>query len=306
MAELSLKQLEVFAAVVREGSFTQAARSLYLTQSTVSAHIRALEQNLGGALFQRSVHRQAGLTRLGEAALPKVMEILEGCQALQRLTQPSGEGETLSLAASTVPAQCLLPALMAGFTRQRPSCRYRLQKGDSAQVHLLLERRAARIGFVGAILDESHCIYEALAQDNLVLVTANTPRFRSLRDQGILGQALLEEPMLCREDGSGTGRRFEDYLAQVGFDPERLHIIARIDQPEVILGAVESGLGVTVCSALSARERVERGRLLAFALGQVCCRRDLYLVIRREMEPSPLEQEFLRFAREGGWRSTGK
>ena len=67
MLEFSLKQLEVFATVARVGSFTRAAQEFYLTQSTVSAHIQALEHALGGPLSQRNARRQVCLTWQGES-----------------------------------------------------------------------------------------------------------------------------------------------------------------------------------------------------------------------------------------------
>ena len=301
MVEFNLKQLEVFVTVARLGSFTRAAQALYLTQSTVSAHIQALERALGGPLFQRTTRRQICLTWQGEAALPMAREILDRCQALQGLAGPGGEGETLDLAASTVPAQCLLPGLMAGFSRLRPGCRFRLRKGDSAQVHRLLEEGTVAVGFVGAALEPEQCLYEPVLQDQLVLVTANTARFRALRDQGVLGRALLGEPMLCREPGSGTRRRFDAYLEQLGTDPAGLRIVAQIDQPDALLGAVASGLGVAVCSALAARDRLEQGSLLSFQLEEEGCRRSLYLVTRRDRILTELEAEFCRFVREGAW-----
>ena len=301
MVEFSLKQLEVFAAVARLGSFTKAAQALYLTQSTVSAHIQALERALGGPLFQRTARRQVCLTWQGEAALPVTLEILDRCQALESLVGSGMEGETLDLAASTVPAQCLLPSLMTGFSRLRPRCRFRLRKGDSAQVHRLLEEGIVAVGFVGADLDPEHCLYEPVLQDQLVLLTANTARFRALRDQGVLGRALLGEPMLCREPGSGTRQRFDDYLKRLGTDPGDLRVVAQIDQPDALLGAVASGLGVTVCSALAARDRLEQGRLLSFQLEEEGFRRSLYLVTRRDRTLTGPETDFCRFVREGNW-----
>lgn len=301
MLEFSLKQLEVFATVARVGSFTRAAQELYLTQSTVSAHIQALEHALGGPLFQRNARRQVCLTWQGESALPVAREILDLCRTLEGIIQPYEEGETLHLAASTVPAQCLLPGLMAGFSKKRPGCRFRLRKGDSDQVHRLLEEGSVAIGFAGAALDSERFLYEPVLRDRLVLITANTPRFRTLRDQGALGRELLGESMLCREAGSGTRQRFDAYLTQIGIEPDALHVVAQIDQPDVILGAVASGLGVSVCSALVARDRLEQGSLFSFELEEEGCCRSLYLVTRRDHVLTDLETCFCRFVREGDW-----
>lgn len=301
MLEFSLKQLEIFATVARVGSFTGAAQELYLTQSTVSAHIQALEHALGGPLFQRSARRQVCLTWQGEAVLPVAREILDRCRTLEGIIRPCEEGATLHLAASTVPAQCLLPGLMAGFSKKRPGCRFRLRKGDSDQVHRLLEEGSVAIGFAGAALDSERFSYEPVLRDRLVLITANTLRFRTLRDQGTLGRELLGEPMLCREVGSGTRQRFDTYLERIGMDPCSLHVVAQIDQPDAILGAVSASLGVSVCSALAAQDRLEQGSLLSFELEEEGCCRSLYLVTRRDRVLTDLEACFCHFVREGDW-----
>ena len=301
MLEFSLKQLEVFVTVARLGSFTRAAQVLYLTQSTVSAHIQALERTLGGPLFQRSSRRQVCLTWQGEAALPVAREILNRCRTLEGIVRPRADGETLHMAASTVPAQCLLPGLMADFSRQHPGCRFRLRKGDSDQVHRLLEEGSVGLGFAGAALDPERFLYEPVLQDKLVLITANTPRFRTMQEQGVLGRELLGEPILCREAGSGTQQRFDAYLKQIGMDLGSLYVVAQIDQPDTILSAVADGLGVSVCSALAARDRLEQGSLLSFELEEESCCRNLYLVICRDHVLTDLEESFCRFIREGAW-----
>ena len=205
------------------------------------------------------------------------------------------------MAASTVPAQCLLPGLMADFSRQHPGSRFRLRKGDSDQVHRLLEEGSVGLGFAGSALDQERFLYEPVFRDKLVLITANTLRFRTMREQGVLGRELLGEPILCREAGSGTQQRFDAYLERIGMDPDSLHVVAQIDQPDVILGAVAAGLGVSVCSALAARDRLEQGSLLSFELEEESCCRNLYLVICRDHVLTDLEESFCRFIREGAW-----
>ncbi len=172
MLEFNLKQLEAFVAAAEQGSFTRAAQSLYLTQSTVSAHIQTLEKALGRPLFLRDAKKPIVLTDAGRALYPRAREILAQCQALQDLCG-SGSG-LLELAASTAPCRCLLPELMADFLKGHPGCRYRLRRGDSAQVHRWL-------GFVGARLDESRFRYQPLLRDRLVLVTANDGPYPELR-----------------------------------------------------------------------------------------------------------------------------
>ena len=296
MLEFNLKQLEAFVAAAEQGSFTRAAQSLYLTQSTVSAHIQTLEKALGQTLFRRDARRAVSLTEAGRAVYPRAREILSRCQSLQGLFREEGQPDLLELAASTVPCQCLLPGLMAGFLAARPGCRYQLRKGDSAQVHRWLAAGEARLGFVGARLEPQRFRYQPLLQDRLVLVTANTPRFRALWDDGVLGTALLEEPMIVREEGSGTRQRFDAYLREIGRDPDTLQIVAEIDQPDIILSAVASGVGVAVSSRLAARESLDAGRLLAFDLDTRGYYRELCLTCLQDTALTPLEQAFWNYA----------
>ena len=296
MLQFNLRQLEAFVAAADQGSFTRAAQALYLTQSTVSAHIQTLEKALGQPLFVRDAKKAVTLTEAGRAVYPQARDILRRCQALQSTFLVPDGLETLELAASTVPCQCLLPRLMADFLTQQPGCRYQLRKGDSAQVHRWLTDGQARLGFVGARLDEARFHYQPLLRDKLVLVTANTARHQALRDQGHLGRDLLTEPLILREEGSGTRRWFDAYLQRIGLDRKSLRIVAEIDQPETILSSVASGMGVSVCSALAARTMLEDGRLLAFDLDADGFYRELCLAVLRDAALSPQEQAFWDFA----------
>lgn len=101
MLDFNLKQLEAFVAAAELGSFTKAAQSLYLTQSTVSAHIQTLERALGISLFARSARKKICLTDAGREAYSKAKEILDQCQALADAVHPKRTMEVLSIAAST-------------------------------------------------------------------------------------------------------------------------------------------------------------------------------------------------------------
>ena len=82
MLDINLKQLEVFVAAAEYGNFTRAADVLYLSQSTVSSHIRGLEETLGSPLFDRSAKRKVALTETGERIYPTAREIVDRCRVL--------------------------------------------------------------------------------------------------------------------------------------------------------------------------------------------------------------------------------
>ena len=120
MERLNLRQLEIFSAVVDAGSFTAAAEKLYLAQSTVSDNVRALEELLHLKLFHRESKRRLTLTLEGKRVYRYAQDILGRCSALL-LDVAVDSALELTLGASTVPAQSLLPGYMACFARENPA-----------------------------------------------------------------------------------------------------------------------------------------------------------------------------------------
>ena len=296
MLDITLKQLEVFVAAVEYSSFTRAAEELYLTQSTVSAHIRGLETALGAQLLLRGARRKPVLTEEGRRVYLAAKDILARCQTLEHPDEPAGDGE-LTIGASTVPAQHLLPALMSGFLRKYGDSRYLLKRGDSVQIHTLLEQGEVRIGFVGAALDRKGCLYHPLIDDRLVLVAPADERHLTLKAQGASGLELLDEPMIAREESSGTRQAFNAFLRRSRRAPEELRIVACMDSPESIKNSVARGMGVAVMSQLAVQEEAAAGRLLTFDLDAQGAFRKIYLVWRRDTVFSQAEQRFVSYVK---------
>lgn len=283
--------------MAERSSFTGAAETLYLTQSTVSAHIRSMEQALGVPLFVRGTRKRIRLTAYGERIYPAAKKILADFQSLKDLVRSEQADLPLSLGASTVPAQYLLPGLLADFLKRRPDSRCLLKKGDSAQIHELLKSGDIQIGFVGTMLEPETLNYVPLMEDKLVLITENSKRFRDLQQQGVFGRTLLGEPTVAREEGSGTDRFVRNYMLQIGFPIDKLRIVARIDNTETIKSMVERGVGVSVLSALAVQDEVAAGRLLQFEMDSQSLKRSLYMIYRRDAGLCSLGQQFIQFVR---------
>lgn len=131
MLDISIRQLESFAATAEYSSFTRAAQELHLTQSTVSMHIQSLEDILGTQLIVRGARKRFSLTEDGKRVYAAAKDILSRCEALQQMRQGL-ESEALSIGTSTVPAQHLLPSLMSAFMKKHPDVRYILRRGQRA------------------------------------------------------------------------------------------------------------------------------------------------------------------------------
>lgn len=274
MQNLNLKQLEVFVAVVEKGSFTTAAESLYLAQSTVSGHIASLEKEIGLTLLIRTGKRKIILTEEGRKVYAHAKTILQNCADLSReLVERTCLD--ITLAASTIPMQYLLPKYLAEFSAQTPQYRFTLRGGDSQAVHQMVLSGQAQLGFVGSVLDQQELHYELLTQDELVLITPNIPHYQKMLAQGISGNALLTNPLIIRTGGSGTKLAVDRFLCDNKISADSTHVIVQVESTQTMVSLVAQGMGIAILSGLAVKDT---DQVLTFPLEGKSTTRQLYMM----------------------------
>ena len=293
---ISLKQLEIFVTIVECGNFTEAGRRLYLAQSTVSSHISSLEEALRVSLFRRESKRSIELTADGKRVYEYAKDVVTKCAALESSTVGETRRE-LVLGASTVPSKGFLPQQILTFCQNRPECCCVVRSGDSEHIQQMVLDGDIQVGFVGSTDDRQSLVYERVAEDRLVMITPNTPRFAKLKEQGVLGRMLLGEPMVFRDRGSGTQKMIDNYLSGCEAEGKKLQVRQYVSDPEMLLELVALGAGVSIVSALSAEEMVQTGKLLAFELENTPVFRHIYMVYRRKGALSELAKTFVEQVR---------
>ena len=287
---MNLKQLEAFARVAEAKSFSEAAKILYLTQPTVSAHVASLEKELGVCLLMRST-KEVSLTEEGEILYDYAMQMLELEQQIrERFGSRKKEGAVLRIAASTIPSQYLLPEIMVRFRERYPGVRLRVMETDSAgAVEQILSRRAD-IGFAGTVLEEKQCIYIPFYQDEIVVI---------IPGEGLEGPESAAEtaawirrmPVILREEGSGTRKEAQRLLRQMGIELSELNIVASIQNQETIKRSVRNGMGISILSRLAAEDEIRSGVLRAVPLGETGGKRNINLVFdRRSLHSTEAEK----------------
>ncbi|MDO4812552.1 MAG: selenium metabolism-associated LysR family transcriptional regulator [Eubacteriales bacterium] len=297
MSNISLKQLEVLIAVVEQGSFTAAAEHLYLAQSTVSSHISALEEALRVVLFRRESKKNITLTADGKRVYRYAKDVVSRCSALESELN-TGRARELVIGASTAPSKGLLPEQLRIFSESHPECCCVVKSGDSERIQQMVLDGDIQIGFVGSTDNRQALTYECVAEDRLVMITPNTPRFAALKEQGVLGRELLGEPMIFRDHGSGTQKMIDNYLSEQGNDAVRERVRYYASDPELLQQMVALGCGVSILSALSVQEQVTAGTLLTFELEKKPVSRNIYMVYRKKNDLSDLAREFARQVRQ--------
>ena len=290
-SKITLKQFEIFVAIVECGNFTEVGRRLYLAQSTVSSHVGAWEEALGAPLFRRESKRTVQLTPEGKRIYQYAKDVVAKCASLENSISSELTRE-LTLGASTAPSKSLIPRHVAAFSRRRPQCCCVVRSAASEQVQRMVLDGDVQLGFVGSTDNRQSLVYERVAQDRLVMITANTPYFARKQAEGIMGRALLNQPLIFRDQGSGTQQMIDNYLSRHEQTGKKIHARYYISDPAVLQELVALGAGVSILSALSVENEIRAKRLLVFEMEEQPMVRDIYMVWRKKGSMSELAQEF--------------
>jgi DNA-binding transcriptional LysR family regulator len=275
-----LPHLETFARAAELSCFTGAARALGLTQAAVSQRIQALEGVLGVALFQRRAGR-VSLTPAGQRLYPFAEQILglhrEAVEAVTGHKVPlTGE---LSLAASSVPGEHLLPDLLSAFGARHPHIRVRATVTDTQAVLRQVEHGEAHVGLVGGKTDNPDLEFRCFATDRLVLVVPTTHPWRTRRRVGLA--QLAGQPLIVREPGSGSRWCLERGLALAGRSLGDLRVALELGSNEGIKEAVLRGLGLAFLSTYAVAVDVRARRLHALEVTGLSLEREMFAVCGR-------------------------
>jgi DNA-binding transcriptional LysR family regulator len=290
-----LPHLETFAKAAELGSFTAAAKALTLTQAAISQRIRALEQVLDVSLFRRE-GGHVFLTEAGQKLHPLAQRILLLHQeAKQQVTgRKMPVAGSLSLSASSVPGEHLLPGLLTVFHQKYPHLRVRAAVADTEAVLSQVERGKADVGLVGGKSDSQNLVYRSFACDRLMVVVPADHAWKKRKHISV--EQLFRQPLILREAGSGSRWCLERGLARAGKPAKDLQVALELGSNEAIKSAVLRGAGVAVLSDQTVKKEVKSGQLHALQIKGLPLEREMFVVWdRRRALPIPARL-FIDFA----------
>lgn len=296
---MNLKQLEAFVYVADGGSFSKAARDLYLTQPTVSAHIASLEKELNVRLFVRNT-KEVNLSEDGKVLYEYARQMIELEKKIADIFLESSKKDTkcITIAASTIPAQYILPGILAKYSSQYPGEQFKMLEADSQKVVDKVAAHTVEIGFTGTVLDKKHCKYVPFYQDELVILMPDTEKYQNILENETELKWIENESVIMREEGSGTRKEAEKQLKNAGINLDKLNIVASMESTEAIKKSVRSGIGITVISRLAAEEELAAGSVLEFPMPSGSKSRNLNLVYNKNFQLSPSAQRFVKLVRD--------
>jgi DNA-binding transcriptional LysR family regulator len=289
----TLRQLQIFSAIIRLGSFTKASEALFITQPTVSMQMKKLSHAVGVPLFEpvgRSVRpTEAGLRLM--AATNTVFEALGEVEDWVAEYQGLRRGK-VRLAVITT-AKYFAPELLGAFSREYPEIDLSLKVSNRDRVIERIRAHEDDLYIFGQPeFDELDVTPYPFAPNHLVVVAA--------RDHPLAGRRRIplaevaREPFILREPGSGTRQATVRAFAEAG-----LTFTARMDlgSNEAIKHAAIAGLGLAVLSLHALSVEGARGPLTVLDVEGFPIQRRWWLVHARGRDLSPAAAALLTFAR---------
>ncbi len=256
---MDIDQLRTFLAVVEHGNFSRAGAALGVGQSTVSFHVHALETAAGARLFDRR-GRRARPTAAGRVLLRYAQKLVAlRDQALAELrAEESGASGALHIAASTIPAEYLLPPVLAQFRRAHPQVAVAIDVFDSRGAVAALLAEACDFAVVGAARRDARVVYSPFAEDELVLAQSAAKPF--VPSRRLEPDELARLPLVVREEGSGSRAAVAALLSRRAAAPDAAAPI-QVGSTEAVRRSVLAGVGLGFISRRAIAEDLAAHRL---------------------------------------------
>ncbi len=240
---VTLRQMQIFEAVVRLGSYTRASEELHLTQPTVSMQVKKLAETIGYPLLEK-IGKQLHTTTVGDEVYQSAKEILGNIMMLGEATSAL-EGTIkgpLRLAVITT-AKYFMPHLLGAFVQQHPLVEPVLKVTNRSRVLERLKANEDDLLIMGQVPEGMPVIAHPFV-DNELVVVANTCHPLT-KEKQISLQQLQKERFLVREEGSGTRLAINRIFAEQGLE---IRPFMELGSSEAIKQAVMAGLGISVLS----------------------------------------------------------
>ncbi len=290
---MELRHLHYFVTVAEELHFGRAAERLHMTQQPLSRQIRALEVELGVALFHRT-KRQIYLTETGKVFLEQARQVLAKAEQAVQIARQVTQGQVgrLGLGFSGFATYSMLPKILRAFRDRFPEVELDLHEmTTSGQVQALQEQQI-HLGFlIPPVNDETLCV-QLIRREPFVVVL---PDYHPQATQAEVElQALVSDSfiLVSRHLEPGYYDHCIGLFQQAGFSPK---VIQKANQKQTILSLVSAGMGVSLAPA--SIQSIQRVGVVYTPLKNIGVEIELAMVWRQN-DSSPVLRLFLQVVKE--------
>ncbi len=297
LKNITIQQMRSLVCIAEERSFSRAAKKMYLTQPSLTKHIKNLEAETGVQLVDRKSR--------GMSLTPEGRILCESAKRVFALIDDTGEkiarmkeveSGSIRIAASTIPATYILPHSLSKFRDSHKDIRCYVRTNDSDLTLDMILNDEAEIGFIGREIAGRKLRAESLWRDRLVLVV---PASHKWRERGKVSlNEVSTEPFVSRERGSATRKVLEEYLRKnTNLALSGFNIVCELGSSEAVKEAVLAGLGVSIISIHAVGREIESGLLLEIPVENCSIERNFYMIYKARVGLMKHHRVFLDFIR---------
>ena len=293
---MEFNQLESFISVVKNNSFSYAAKELYTTQPTVSNNIKNLEKELNTTLLDRT-SKTISLTDSGKLFYKYAVELINiRDKAKFTISEHSGmvEGEIV-ICASSIPEEYVLPYIIKGFSKVYPKVSFSVTHKNSKDVIDDIIEGKLNFGIVGAQYNSELLEYIDFYEDELILCVPNIDKYSCSNYEYLDINNLYSEKFIFRKSGSGTRKLIEQKLLEKGIELDDLNIVSYVDSNEMIKKMIALNLGISFISQIAVKNEVDLGLVKSLNIKDLDLKRNFYFVHSKKRTLSPLVEAFKNY-----------
>jgi len=278
---ITFKQLRALSAIRSHKTITDAAEALGLTPPAVHTQLKGLSSNLDANVIERDRSGAVRITDVGFRVLDAIDQIesaMETCLNDVKALR-DGYAGVVSLGVIST-SKYFAPALVAQLKREYPNISVVMKVGNREDIISAIRNGTVHLAIMGRPPREPRVIAEELGPHPHVMVAAPDNPLAGL--DHVSAEQILTQPILTREDGSGTRILMVRYLDRIG--DGKIYDMVELGSNETIKQAVIAGLGIALISLHTVTEELRAGRLVTLNAQGLPIKRQWYLIYRESME----------------------
>ncbi|MGC9219490.1 MAG: LysR family transcriptional regulator, partial [Athalassotoga sp.] len=292
---LTIDEIKVFLEVVNAGSITGASKNLFISQPSISQHIKNIEEKLNFKLFDRSKSEGLILTEKGFKVYQALIPLINTFDETMETLFVMGDSNELQLkiGASKIIGEYMMPEVISDFFKEKAHSNFCVEiQNTSETIEKILDERVA-FGLIETPFCHSSLFTETFCVDEMKLICSSKNELASKREISL--EELKDVPFIFREIGSGTRKMIEEEFAKYDFTP-KIHL--SFSSNEAIKRAVANDLGVSILSEFATRNEEKAKTIVSLKIKNLNFKREFYISRKKGKFFSEQENEIIEFLKE--------
>ncbi|KUG04722.1 transcriptional regulator, lysr family [hydrocarbon metagenome] len=291
---MNLNLFKTYVRVVETQNLSRTAVEFGLSQPAITKQIQALEDIYGVLLLERS-GRRLKTTEAGEALYNCAREIIKAVEKSESIMEEVVESRKgyISLGASTIPGEYILPILIKNFKDSNPSIRISMDIGDTERIFNKVAERELDLGVVGAWYNNRKVDGFQWLEDQLVIALPDNHRM-AVRESVKVSE-LASERWVFRQKGSGTRKVAEELIIGSGLKMDDINIYMEVGSTEAVLATVEAGMGISMVSDWAIQRLDPHRKIVSVPIADQGARRYFYIIYPHQKKRRKSVVQFMEF-----------